>query len=115
MNQNLPLTCLFLASCWGATSEERARAEDIASLEPDLDHGAELYSASCAACHGADGQGGVGPALDEPLDTAELALILMWGPGDMPSFETWPDQDLADVSGHVTVTRSSAGSRRIPR
>jgi mono/diheme cytochrome c family protein len=101
MTKSLPVSFVFLAACWGATSEERARAEDIATLEPDLAHGAELYATSCAACHGTSGEGGVGPALGEVEDAVELALILMWGPGDMPSFETWPDQDLADVIGQI--------------
>lgn len=47
----------------------------------------EIYAGSCSACHGASGEGGVGPGLQEiatPL--ADQVVIIRDGAGDMPSF-----------------------------
>lgn len=48
---------------------------------------AELYSQLCAACHGADGQGGAGPAMTGlELSDDELTAIIEQGVGSMPGF-----------------------------
>ncbi|QGZ63191.1 c-type cytochrome [Paraburkholderia acidisoli] len=39
---------------------QRAEASPVVAT---LEHGASIYTANCAACHGQGGQGGVGPAL----------------------------------------------------
>jgi cytochrome c len=43
-------------------------AGDVGGDEPvdQVSSGADVYSASCASCHGADGEGGEGPALNDP-------------------------------------------------
>lgn len=60
----------------------------------DVKLGAKLYKASCSGCHGADGQGGEGPALNNKtfLDTAtDTFLVQTISKGrrttSMPSFE----------------------------
>jgi mono/diheme cytochrome c family protein len=47
------LVCLVVALCVVAALPQPAWAED----------GAAIYKAKCAACHGAEGQGKMGPAL----------------------------------------------------
>lgn len=42
-------------------------AEPARWVSADAAVGAELYADSCASCHGADGEGGEGPALDNPV------------------------------------------------
>jgi len=37
--------------------------EDSSSASNPVAHGASIYAANCAACHGQSGEGGVGPAL----------------------------------------------------
>ncbi|MEX0796612.1 MAG: c-type cytochrome [Acidimicrobiia bacterium] len=66
---------------------------------PDLSAGAELFASNCSACHGPEGQGGLGPALAEGLENFEavedVARFVSNGvPGRMPGFETrlTPDQ-----------------------
>src|SRR5262245_51080531 len=49
------LTVLSLASCGGD--------DDSSTVSPTAERGREIARTSgCSACHGADGQGGVGPA-----------------------------------------------------
>jgi mono/diheme cytochrome c family protein len=38
-------------------------------LAPDLEAGRQVFSASCATCHGGNGQGGSAPALADVLTT----------------------------------------------
>jgi mono/diheme cytochrome c family protein len=66
---------------------------------PDTAVGAGLFQESCAGCHGAEGEGGVGPALAGGLprfeSVQEVAGFVSAGvPGRMPGFETrlHPDQ-----------------------
>ena len=53
--------------------------------------GAQLFSANCASCHGADGGGGIGPRLagkvmkDFPDINKQIAFVKR-GKGSMPSF-----------------------------
>jgi mono/diheme cytochrome c family protein len=54
--------------------------------------GSAIYAANCAACHGAEGQGGVGPPLQgigEVHTIAELVEVITNGRGAMPA---WRDQ-----------------------
>ncbi|CUH40351.1 putative bifunctional cbb3-type cytochrome c oxidase subunit II/cytochrome c [Jannaschia seosinensis] len=53
MRRLVPLLPLALAACQAAETEPRV----------DVERGAALFAADCAACHGADGTGGVGPDL----------------------------------------------------
>jgi cytochrome c551 len=52
--------------------------------------GEEVYDASCASCHGGDGQGASGPALtgvDERLSRDEHVEVVREGRGSMPGWE----------------------------
>ena len=52
--------------------------------------GSELYEISCADCHGATGEGGIGPAIGTPdssaarLSDAQIFGAIRVGPGSMP-------------------------------
>ena len=54
--------------------------------------GAQIYQASCAVCHGQDGQGGVGPELGGGAavaafpDVADQVAVVANGRSGMPSF-----------------------------
>jgi mono/diheme cytochrome c family protein len=74
---------------------------------PDTLVGGGLFQASCAGCHGAEGEGGVGPALAGGVSrfdsVQEVAGFISAGvPGRMPGFETrlHPDQVNA-IAQHV--------------
>ncbi len=53
------LAALSVAACAQSTSQ----------LGPDLEAGRDTYRARCATCHGGNGEGGVGPALDGVIAT----------------------------------------------
>ena len=60
---------------------------------PVADRGVELFQANCAGCHGAGGEGGIGPALAGGLSrfgsVEEVVSFVSTGvPGRMPGFET---------------------------
>lgn len=67
-----------------ATTTQHPAPETAAS-------GKDLYDANCAACHGTELEGGVGPPLDRTSDASELSdaryvLRTTEGRGDMPAF-----------------------------
>ncbi len=68
--------------------------------------GAEIYTASCAGCHGASGTGTInGPGLVvSPLPTPVVALITADGAGTMPGFaQELTPQQIQLVSAHVSA------------
>jgi len=64
----------------------------VASAQSVDDLGQQVYEANCAACHGATGGGGVGPALNNGVlvqkypDPADHRTIVADGRAAMPSF-----------------------------
>lgn len=63
------------------SAREDARAEHVASL---ASQGEGIYQLNCAACHGASGEGGIGPALNSKgfLQSAtdeQIALLVAVG------------------------------------
>jgi mono/diheme cytochrome c family protein len=70
------------------------------NLQGDITYGEELYTADCAACHGADANGGSGPSLIGE-DADEYFEIIPEGEGDMPAFPGYTDQDITDVVTYV--------------
>jgi mono/diheme cytochrome c family protein len=75
--------------------------------------GASIYAASCATCHGNEGQGGVGPVLagkvvDKFPDVADQIAVVTDGRGGMPSFGgKLTEEQIAQV---VEYTRTDLGS-----
>src|SRR5699024_572276 len=67
--------------------------------------GAELYRRHCAACHGSEGAGGLGPALagnDALADASFVVGRIVHGGGAMPSFAgRLDDEAIARVASHV--------------
>lgn len=69
--------------------------------------GSAIYSDHCAACHGDDLEGGVGPALGpeghaENHDDEELLSIIASGKADMPAFgDTLSPDEILSVIAHL--------------
>jgi cytochrome c oxidase subunit 2 len=92
-----------LIGCGG--SEEPDRVAEILALDGDAIAGADVYDAECAACHGLNGEGGVGPPLASVARLApeDIVRSVIEGVGSgMPAFDRLPDQDVADVLVYIT-------------
>jgi ubiquinol-cytochrome c reductase cytochrome c subunit len=72
----------------------------------DLARGARLYQLNCAACHVASGAGAAigggrkAPDLMESTPT-EIGEAIRIGPGAMPVFGSFSDQDINDVAAYI--------------
>ncbi len=71
-----------------------------------LAHGAHVFAQNCAACHGAHGEGGVGPALRNEASRKNLAQAIAWieNPAPpMPKLFPTPltKKDVEDVAAFV--------------
>jgi len=92
---------------FGPTSKAIVEANAAVSEESssgstgDVAHGEQLYNEkSCGGCHGANAEGGFGPALagNPILDNPEaFNKITLEGQGAMPPFSDLSEQDLADL------------------
>jgi mono/diheme cytochrome c family protein len=93
---------LVAAACGGG-SDEASRPTT----------GAGIYRAYCLTCHGADGQGGVGPQLAGRMEDAypnvdDQVAVVTNGTGRMPSFRgTLSATEIAKV---VEYERTDLGS-----
>jgi mono/diheme cytochrome c family protein len=68
--------------------------------------GAEAFAANCAACHGAQGQGGVGPSLKNESarkDTAAVTAFVKNPSGAMPKLfpSVLNENDVSAVAAYV--------------
>lgn len=74
--------------------------------------GADIFSSTCARCHGADGEGGIGPALANLVakkypDIEDQIAIVAGGKGTMPGFAgDLSDKEIGQV---VEYTRTDLG------
>src|SRR5690625_978692 len=67
---------------------EKERQKEIEEVGYNVELAEEMYKQSCAACHGDDLQGAVGPALDEVgkvLNEEEILDVIENGKGSMPA------------------------------
>lgn len=95
----------------GLLSVGSAGAQELANDEESLallvEEGETVYGNYCAACHGAEGEGGGGPALaDSSFVESRSAVIyqVLFGAMDhgMPAFaSTLSDQQIAAVSTYI--------------
>lgn len=81
----------------GGTATGDEPASGGVPLPPELVEGHSLYGRFCAACHGADGEGGLGgPVAGIGLTAGELDDIIRNGAGSMPGFaDQMSDEQLA--------------------
>ncbi len=88
-----------------ASTEPAAPAVTAAEFEALMTQGRELYIMNCSACHGSNGQGGVGPAHagnQNLADTQHVLTIIHEGSGFMPQFAgTLKDAQIAAVATYI--------------
>lgn len=95
---------ILLVSCGGEPTDED-RIDAVLDLEGDAGHGEEVYAASCESCHGADGTADDGALAGADLRgvTADRVVeAVVVPPAGMLTFDTMPDQDIADVAAHAS-------------
>lgn len=92
----------------GGTSQRNSTAEDspAPSTNDHTHRGASIYAANCAACHGPNGEGGVGPSLidiSHRLSIEGIESRIREPSGVMPKL--YPDRldgkDVQDVARYV--------------
>ncbi|WP_419841062.1 c-type cytochrome [Candidatus Poriferisodalis sp.] len=93
-----------------ASEADLARLQD-AYAQADVGLGSEVFADSCSVCHGSDGSGGVGAALEgvsERLSVSDHLSVVWSGRGTMPPFGgLLTDAEIASV---VAYQRSTFGS-----
>lgn len=72
----------------------------------DVEHGAAVYAQNCASCHGANGQGGVGPSLKNERARKDAQRTAQWIEHPSPPMpKLYPSsltgQDVRDVAAFV--------------
>ncbi|WP_434114665.1 c-type cytochrome [Paraburkholderia caffeinilytica] len=101
---NRPADSIALLS--NGTSSGGVPGSSISSSASTGAHGASIYTANCAACHGLAGEGGVGPALigiSGRYQTADIEARIRQPSGIMPRLYPKPlnAQDVQDVARYV--------------
>ena len=91
-----------------ATTLTPAALGSATAAPPGADpaHGRQIYSANCAACHGASGQGGIGPSLIGEKNRKDTAAAIAWIKNPkppMPKLYPQPlsEKDVDDVAAYV--------------
>lgn len=106
---SLTLSLTILATACGGDSGD---SSDSTSL-PAAGSAAEVYALNCARCHGAELEGGLGPALGaesraDDMEDAELIAIIAEGRNSMPP---WGDKlSPEQITDLVALVRESASS-----
>jgi cytochrome c oxidase cbb3-type subunit 3 len=96
------LSFSILASAW---SQDEASSKK--PLRGDVNAGQHLFERHCALCHGIDGKGGRGPALNRvrlvhaPDDDSLRTLISEGIPPDMPEGYFLDEKDIANLAAFV--------------
>jgi mono/diheme cytochrome c family protein len=106
--EDLEAVVSFIMGSDGVREQEPGPDEDE-TPEVDLSVASVLYADNCRACHGAGGEGGAGPGLqDLNLSEDELTSIIADGKGSMPGFGgAFSD---SEIEGLVALTATLAGS-----
>lgn len=87
---------------------ERADAASVVRAEGDAHFGRALYRGNCAACHGLEGEGGIGTRLNSPdflalaADSFLVDTMLQGRPGTgMPSWTDLSSEQVGDLLAHL--------------
>lgn len=108
---------ILLASASASDSGEQARAADAAAddklLAQLMQEGAATATTVCAACHGTEGQGMVGPPLRQNVENVRgVVRAVVQGSANMPPIGAkFTDREIAAV---VTYVRNSWGNKYGP-
>jgi ubiquinol-cytochrome c reductase cytochrome c subunit len=101
-----PAVAPAAAGSTAASSPAAGSANGAAVAGGDLIHGKQIFAANCAACHGASGQGGVGPNLHGEKARKDTAAAIAWIKNPvlpMPKLYPIPlnEKDVDDVAAFI--------------
>ncbi|MCJ2543783.1 cytochrome c [Synechococcus bigranulatus str. 'Rupite'] len=98
------LLLLFSWSWWGVGAKLDPYTETVLGLSGEVSHGASLFALNCAACHGEEADGRVGPSLrGVSRRRSERFIIQQVTSGNtppMPQFQPDP-QEMADLISYL--------------
>lgn len=98
---------IYALAVWQPFAPSGAATADN-GLVGDPVAGEVLFAEGCAGCHGAAGEGGAGPVLQERmLEEAAVAGVVVNGRGTMPA-GVFVDQDAQDVAAFVAQLSGGA-------
>jgi cbb3-type cytochrome c oxidase subunit III len=113
-NSDIASVATYVRSAWGNGASPVTEQQVAAAGTPvSAQVGASVYAKNCAACHGANGIGGIGPALAENPhvnigDPTNMLTTILQGRSLMPS---WRGQlSASDIASVATYVRSSWGN-----
>lgn len=87
----------------------------IRSAQNSASPALQVYSASCASCHGPAGNGGLGPSLrDSTLTRDATARIILEGKGSMPAFPELQGDSLSALLDLLQEWQSGPGAAPVP-
>ncbi|MEN9202743.1 MAG: cytochrome c [Thermostichus sp. DG_1_6_bins_120] len=100
----IALLLVFFWIWWGGAAKVDPYTEAVLSLSGEASHGASLFALNCAACHGEEADGRVGPSLRGVSSRrSERFIIRQVTSGStppMPQFQPDP-QEMADLLSYL--------------
>jgi cbb3-type cytochrome c oxidase subunit III len=120
-NADIAAVATYVRSSWG-NKASGVTEQQVAAVGPAVLNtvGASIFSSKCAACHGANGQGGghgtfpalAGDGLVNKADSAGMIALIEHGKSMMPS---WRGQlSAGDIAAVATFVRSAWGNKGGP-
>ena len=105
------LAAITLGSSLLVANEEIGTVEDDALFAELMTEGEEIFSYSCAMCHGDEGQGMIGPPLRQNTSSPRgLARVIVNGrSGGMPPVGA--DMSHREIAAVMTFVRNSWGNQ----
>ena len=105
----------WLAGKREAAAKVRELTEKTFTFDELYARGEQVYQASCAACHGGNGEGGVGPAMKgSPITTGPIQGhldIVINGSSVNPAMQAFGDQlTEVDLAAVITYERNAFGN-----
>ena len=89
-----------------------AFSQETPPVDDDLlDLGQDLYGRNCVVCHGANGEGGEGPAFagsDRMQFASAIIRQVLFGGAYMPPFANLSDEEIAGVATYIRNTWGNA-------
>jgi cytochrome c oxidase subunit 2 len=105
----------WLATKKAEVATLKALTEKTFTFDELYSQGESRYNTSCAACHGSDGEGGVGPAIKGSLiatgDITEHLSMVVNGSSKNPMMAAYgPQLSEVDIASVITYQRSAFGN-----